>query len=222
MLHIAIDGPAGAGKSTIAKAVAKELAIPYLDTGAMYRTLALHAIRQGVNPADAEGVARVLPGADVRATFEAGMQHMLLNGEDVTGLIRTQEVSDGASAIGVHPPVRDALVALQQAFARDSSVVMDGRDIGTVVLPQARFKFFLTASPSERALRRKRQDEAKGLPVRPIAELEREIRERDYRDSHREYNPLRQAENALLIDTTHMTEAESIGAVLSAIRNSLH
>lgn len=220
MIHIAIDGPAGAGKSTIAKAVAQALAIPYLDTGAMYRTLALYAIQNGIDPRNEAAVNAVLPGADVRAIYVGGAQRMLINGEDVTDFIRTPEVSKGASDIGVHPAVREKLVALQQQVARENSVVMDGRDICTVVMPDAAYKFFVTASPRIRAERRLLEMRAKGEPVPSLDEMERSIRERDHTDSTRACNPLRQTEDALLIDTSGLSIEESIAAVLRVIRKS--
>lgn len=220
MLHIAIDGPAGAGKSTIAKEVSKALDILYLDTGAMYRALALFAIRNGVDPQDGADVARILPDADIRVAYQGGAQHMLLNGEDVTGFIRTPEVSKGASDIGVHPAVRAKLVELQQQVAKEQSVVMDGRDICTVVMPDAPYKFFITASPRVRAQRRRKEMEEKGvLPLPSLDELEQTISARDHTDSTRAAAPLRQAEGALLVDTTDLSIEQSVNAVLDAIQN---
>jgi len=217
-LHIAIDGPAGAGKSTIAKAVARALSIPYLDTGAMYRTLALYAIENGVDPRDAGGVMRLLPGADVRVAYESGVQHMLLNGEDVTSRLRTPELSRGASDIGVHPAVREKLVELQRQIAQNGSVVMDGRDIGTVVMPRAEHKFFITASVRERARRRMMEMEHRGETPPPLEEMERTIAARDHTDSTRAAAPLRQAEDAVLVDTTSLTARQSAALVLERIR----
>lgn len=218
MLHIAIDGPAGAGKSTVAKAVAAALGIPYLDTGAMYRTLALYALENGVDPNDAAGVEQLLSSADVRVAYEQGVQHMLLNGEDVTGRIRTPEVSKGASDIGVHPPVREKLVELQQRVAREGPVVMDGRDIGTVVMPDAEFKFYVTASARERAKRRILEMERSGRTPPPMDEMERVILARDYTDSNRATAPLRQAPDAVLLDTTQLTIRQGVDLVLGAVR----
>lgn len=217
-LHIAIDGPAGAGKSTIAKAVAERLSIPYLDTGAMYRTLALFALRNGVSPQDGAGVGELLPKADIRIVYENNVQHMLLNGEDVTASIRTPEVSRGASDIGVHPPVREKLVGLQQQVARDGDIVMDGRDIGTVVMPAAEYKFFVTASASERAIRRCREMELRGEVPPTLSEMEQSILSRDHTDSTRACGPLKQADDALLIDTSCLSIEESVRRVLDAIQ----
>lgn len=218
MIHIAIDGPAGAGKSTIAKAVAKTLDIPYLDTGAMYRTLALYTLRAGLSPEDAQAVARILPDADVRAVYQDGVQRMLINGADVTDFIRTPEVSKGASDIGVHKAVRVKLVELQQQVARAGSVVMDGRDICTVVMPDAEHKFFVTAAPRVRAERRKLEMEQKGETPPPLDEMEQAISMRDHTDSTREVDPLRKTDDALLVDTSDMTIEESVECVLRAIR----
>ena len=217
-LHIAIDGPAGAGKSTIAKAVAQKLSIPYLDTGAMYRTLALFAVRNGVSPQDGPGVEAILPKADIRVFYQDNVQHMLLNGEDVTGSIRTPEVSKGASDIGVHPPVREKLVELQQQVAKEGDVVMDGRDICSVVMPHAEHKFFVTATAHERAARRYKEMLSRGETPPSIEELEQTILARDHTDSTRACNPLRQAEDAQLIDTSDLTIEQSVQRVLDAIR----
>lgn len=218
-IHIAIDGPAGAGKSTIAKAVSKALCIPYLDTGAMYRTLSLFAIENGADPRDAKAVVALLPWADVRVVYKDGMQHMLLNGEDVTSRLRTPENSKGASDIGVHPPVRQKLVELQQRFARESSVVMDGRDIGTVVMPEAKYKFFVTASARVRAQRRLDEMRQKNEDLPTLYEMEQSILSRDHTDSSRACAPLKQAGDALLLDTTDMSIEQSVNTVLDIIRS---
>ena len=217
-IHVAIDGPAGAGKSTIAKAVAKTLSIPYLDTGAMYRTLALFTLEHGVDPRDAEGVGALLPQADICVAYHDGIQHMLLNGEDVTPRLRSPEVSKGASDIGVHPPVREKLVELQQQVARENAVVMDGRDICTVVLPNSPHKFYITASARIRAQRRLAEMQQRGEPLPTLDELERTILARDHTDSSRACAPLKQAEDAMRIDTTDMSVQQSVDMVLSAIR----
>jgi len=216
-LQIAIDGPAGAGKSTIAKAVAKELDILYLDTGAMYRTMALFALEQGIDPQDAEGVLPLLEKANITVQYLDGTQHTFLNGEDVSSRIRTQQVSKGASDIGVHPAVRMKLSELQRNVGEQMPVVMDGRDIGTYVLPNAPFKFYVTASSRARAERRLLDLHKQGQDM-PLDQLEQEIIARDYTDSHREFAPLRQAEDALLLDTTDMTAQEAIDTVLSHIK----
>ncbi len=217
-LHVAIDGPAGAGKSTIAKAVAKELDILYLDTGAMYRALALYALQRGVDPRDQAGVYDILDTADIRAVYREGTQHTLLCGEDVSDSIRTPEVSKGASDIAVHPAVRAKLTELQRQVAAEGAVVMDGRDIGTVVMPQAQFKFFVTASPLVRAERRLLEMQQKSMtPLPSLQELEAAIRDRDHTDSSRATAPLRQADDALLIDTSALSIQESVAAVMQAI-----
>ncbi len=218
LIHIAIDGPAGAGKSTIAKAVSRELRIPYLDTGAMYRTLALYTIESGADPRDAQAVASLLPQADVRAVHIGGVQHMLVNGEDVTDRLRTPIMSKGASDIGVHPPVRTKLVELQQQFASENSVVMDGRDIGTVVMPSAKYKFFVTASARVRAMRRLDEMRQKGETLPTIEEMEQTILARDHTDSTRACAPLRQADDAVLLDTTDLSIEQSVDAVLNIVR----
>lgn len=221
MIHIAIDGPAGAGKSTVAKAIAGKLNILHLDTGAMYRALAYYAISNSVSPADANGVARIIDGARIRIKYVDSAQRTILNGEDITGLIRTPEVSRGASDIGVHPFVRKKLVELQQQVARENSVVMDGRDICTVVMPDAKHKFFITASVEIRAKRRllEMQQSSNGeLPT--LTEIERAIIERDHTDSTRAAAPLKQTEDAILVDTTNMTIDESVDFVLSSIMSS--
>lgn len=217
-LQIAIDGPAGAGKSTIGKAVAKKLGILYLDTGAMYRTLALFALRNGVDPEDGAAVAGILPKADIRVVYSDGEQRMLLSGEDVTGLIRTPEISKGASDISVHQVVRQKLVEMQRQTAEENDVVMDGRDICTVVLPSAQHKFFVTASPASRACRRLLEMQQKNEhPLPSLAEMEEMIRARDHTDSTRACAPLRQADDAVLIDTTELSIEESVNAVLNRI-----
>lgn len=218
-IHIAIDGPAGAGKSTIAKAVSAALAIPYLDTGAMYRTLSLFAIENGADPRDAKAVAAILPWADVRVVYKDGVQHMLLNGEDVTDRLRSPENSKGASDIAVHPPVRKKLVELQQRFASGNSVVMDGRDIGTVVMPDAQFKFFVTASARVRAQRRMDEMRLKGEPIPTLDEMEQSILARDHTDSTRACAPLRQAMGSMLLDTTNLSIEQSINTVLDVVRS---
>ncbi len=201
MFAVAIDGPAGAGKSSVAKAAAKELGFVYVDTGAIYRTIALHVLRQGVDPHDAPAVEALLPHIQVELAYTPEGQKMLLNGEDVTGLIRTPEVSMATSACSAIPAVRAYLLQLQRDLAEKNNVLMDGRDIGTVVLPQAQLKVFLTASPQERARRRVAQLAESGQQADYEAIL-RDIQQRDYQDSHREIAPLRPAEDAVLVDTT--------------------
>lgn len=213
---IAIDGPAGAGKSTVAKLVAAELGFQYLDTGAMYRSAALLAIRSGVSLKDEERCAEVARGMDVR--FIAGNpQRVLLNGEDVTEAIRSPEVSEGASAISVHPSVRKEMVRRQRALCERGGVVLEGRDTTTVVCPDARLKIFLTASIEERARRRLRDLQAAGENV-TLDEVLNQIRERDRRDSTREHSPLRVAEGALVIETDDITAEQAARRIIEAWR----
>ncbi len=216
--NIAIDGPAGAGKSTIAKEVARRLGFVYVDTGAMYRTMALHFIRSGIDPKDEQAVAASCRDVDVSLRYENGVQQVLLGGENVTGLIRTEEVGNMASATSVYKPVREKLVELQQALARRENVVMDGRDIGTCVLPDAPAKIYLTASSVVRAGRRYKELVEKGVEC-DLAEIERDIIDRDYRDMNRENSPLRQAEDAVLVDSSCMTVEQVIAAILEAAKS---
>ena len=207
-ISVAIDGPSGAGKSTLARAAAKELDFLYVDTGAIYRTVGLHVLNKGIDPAEEE-VARSLPELQIELRYDgAGQQRMLLNGEDVSEAIRLPEVSRAASAVSALPPVRAYLLETQRELARKHNLVMDGRDIGTVVLPDAEVKIFLTASPEARAKRRCLELEARGTPQAFEAVL-RDIEERDWRDSHREAAPLRQAEDAVLLDTTALDFSQS-------------
>jgi len=217
---IAIDGPAGAGKSSVAKAAAKELGAIYLDTGAMYRAVGLYMLRNGVDPKDSETVAARAHEAKVDIRYVDGSQHVYLLGEDVSAAIRENEVSAAASGVSAVPLVRQILVARQQEIAREQSVVMDGRDIGTKVLPDATLKIFLTASAEERARRRFRELEAKGKPV-PYEQLLAEINQRDWDDSHRAASPLVQAEDAILLDTSSMTQEEATGAILSLMKERM-
>ena len=203
-LSIALDGPAGAGKSTIAKRIAKELNIYYLDTGAMYRAFAYHVLSEGNNPASREDVIHSLEGANVTVDYVNGVQRVYVNGKDVTDYIRTPEVGNGASAVAVFPEVRIKLVELQRQVAKDYDVVMDGRDIGTYVIPETKNKFFLTASSGERARRRRLDFLEKGID-KPLETIEQEIIARDKNDSQREFAPLKQAPDAVPVDTTHMT-----------------
>ncbi len=211
--NIAIDGPAGAGKSTIAKRIAKELGMIYVDTGAMYRAMGLFFHRQGVSPQDEAAIAREVGNAQVTIRYENGQQQVFLNGENVTAQLRTEEVGRMASKVSVYPAVRKKLVELQQQMAAKQDVVMDGRDIGTVVLPQADLKVYLTADSRVRALRRVGELREKGQECDP-QEIEREIRERDYQDMHRDESPLRQAEDAVLVDTSQMDIDQAVQAVI--------
>jgi cytidylate kinase len=212
--QVAIDGPSGAGKSTIAKAVARQLGIDYIDTGAMYRTIALYLLRHHIDVEDEKTLQEALDNISVSISYDNGVQHMLLNGEDVTGMIRTQEVSDEASRSSAHPAVRQKLLQLQRGLADTCDVLMDGRDIGTKILPDAGLKIFLTASVDERAKRRYKELEEKGESV-SFEEIRSQIEERDYRDTHREVSPLCQAADAVLLDTSDM----DLDMVVSAIVN---
>ena len=207
MRQIALDGPAGAGKSTIAKEVAKRLQFVYIDTGAMYRTLALACLKQGIPALDEVRVCDAAEGADLDIQYIDGVQHMLLNGEDVSDQIRTEQVGKAASDTSKYQRVRTRLVALQQQLAERYDVVMDGRDIGTVVLPDADLKIFLTASVEVRAERRYREYLEKGIDC-DLDAIREDIRERDYNDTHRENSPLRKAQDAIEVDTSDMTIPE--------------
>ncbi len=220
MFAVAIDGPAGAGKSSVAKAAAKELGFVYVDTGAIYRTIALYVLRQGVAPQDAAGVEGLLPQIEIGMEYTDQGQKMILNGEDVTGLIRTPEVSMATSTCSSIPAVRAFLLQLQRDLAEKNNVLMDGRDIGTVVLPHAQLKVFLTASPQERARRRVLQLEGSGRKADYEAIL-RDIQQRDYQDSHRETAPLRPAEDSVLVDTSGVTFEESVRRLVELVRERL-
>ena len=213
---IALDGPAGAGKSTIAKIIAKRLGLPYLDTGAMYRAMALSALSEGVSLTDAEKVDELLNRTDIRVAYLDDGQHVFVNGTDVTGRLREEEIGKGASLISKLRCVRDKLAGMQRDIAHETHAVLDGREIGTFVIPETPYKFYVTATAEERALRRVRQLEEKG--EKPDYQLIlKDIEARDYQDSHRDYAPLKQAEDAVLIDTTNMTIDEAVEAVLTAL-----
>ena len=216
--NIAIDGPAGAGKSTIAKLVAKKLDFIYVDTGAMYRAIALYLLRSGVDTADEAAVSEAVKNADITICYRDGAQQVILNGENVTGLIRTEEVGNMASATSVYMPVREKLVQLQQELAARENVIMDGRDIGTCVLPDAPVKIYLTASVQVRALRRFKELQGKGIDC-SLEEIEKDIRARDEQDMNREHSPLRQAADAVLIDSSAMTIQEVIDAIIREAEN---
>lgn len=211
--NVAIDGPAGAGKSTIAKIVAKEKSFIYVDTGAMYRAMALYFIKQEISAEDAEKISAAAEGADVTIEYVNGEQQVLLNGENVTPFLRTEEVGNMASASSVNPDVRKKLVELQQKLAKTSNVVMDGRDIGTCVLPNADVKVYLTASVEVRAKRRYDELTVKGEEA-DLETIKKDIEERDYRDMHREISPLCQAEDAVLVDSSDLTIEESAKAII--------
>ena len=220
MFAVAIDGPAGAGKSSVAKAAAKELGFVYVDTGAIYRTIALYVLRKGVDPHDAAGVEALLPAIQVGLEYTPEGQVMRLNGEDVTSLIRAPEVSMATSACSAIPAVRAFLLQLQRDLAEKNNVLMDGRDIGTVVLPNAQLKVFLTASPEERARRRVAQLEEAGQPAEYEAIL-KDIQQRDYQDSHRETAPLRPAEDSVLLDTSEDSFQQSVERLVGLVRERL-
>ena len=218
MVSIAIDGPSGAGKSTLARSAAAELGYLYVDTGAIYRTIGYYAHANHIDPKDEQAVASALPQVRVELTYgDDGLQHMLLNGQDVTKEIRLPEISLCASAVSAHPGVRAFLLEMQRELARTHNVIMDGRDIGTVVLPDADVKIFLTASPEVRARRRMLELEQRGTPE-PYEKILKEIEQRDWDDSHRATAPLRQAEDAVLLDTTELNFEESREALLKLIR----
>lgn len=220
MIAIAIDGPAGAGKSTVARAAAKELGYIYVDTGALYRTVGLHMLQNGVSLSDEKAVVEELPGLRVSLEFKNGEQHVLLCGRDVSSEIRTPEVSMAASSVSAMQPVRNFLFDLQKDMARTNNVIMDGRDIGTVVLPDAQVKIFLTASDEERAGRRYRELLEKGQTV-SFEEVLKDLRARDYADSHRAAAPLKPAEDSVLVDTTGLSLEEAVQKVLQVAGRKL-
>lgn len=216
MINIAIDGPAGAGKSTIAKLIASEKGYIYLDTGAMYRALAVYALKNGVDLLDEKAVDKLVVGVDMDIKYIDGIQHIIVCGEDVTSKIRENHVSKAASDISAHPSVRIKLVELQREFAKTHDVVLDGRDIGTFVLPDTPYKFYLTASAEVRAERRVKDLAERGQTVDFKTVLE-EIKQRDYNDSHRQFAPLRQADDAVFIDSSEMSIDEVKDFILSKI-----
>lgn len=216
MVSVAIDGPAGAGKSTLARRLAAELGYIYVDTGAMFRTIGLYALRAGKDPKDNEAVNALLPGISLKFAFIEGEQHIYLNGEDVSTAIRTEEVGMAASAVGANPAVRAFLLGMQRDMAKTQDVLMDGRDIGTVVLPDATVKIFLTASPEARAARRWKEYQQKGVEV-SYEEVLADVRQRDYQDTHRAAAPLRQADDAQLLDTSEMNFEQSLEAMKKMI-----
>jgi len=216
-ISIAIDGPSGAGKSTLARKAAAILGYLYVDTGAIYRTVALSAVRRGIDPADAERLVPTLEELDIRLEYgEDGLQHMYLNGEDVSHDIRLHEISQHASTVSAIPAVRAFLLDLQRDLARKNNVIMDGRDIGTVVLPNADVKIFLTASPESRAQRRHLELQQRGQDT-DFDTVLKDIVRRDEQDTNRPIAPLRQAEDAVLVDTTHLDLEQSLQAILSVI-----
>lgn len=220
MFNVAIDGPAGAGKSTIAKMVAKKLGFTYVDTGSMYRAMALACIRAGLKADQQEEVCKICQGLDVSLEYdENGAQQVILNGENVNAYIRTEEVGNMTSAIAVYGPVREKLVELQRKLGTKYDVIMDGRDIGTCVLKDAPVKIYLTASSRTRAERRYKELTEKGVQCN-IDDIEKDIIDRDYRDMHRDISPLKQAEDAVLVDTSHMGIDEVVDALIKIIEEA--
>ncbi len=215
--NIAIDGPAGAGKSTIAKVAAARLGFIYVDTGAMYRAMALFALEKGIPPEDEEGIRKACCQADITIAYEDGKQQILLNGKNVSGQIRTEQVGNMTSKISVYLPVRKKMTELQQKLAANANVIMDGRDIGTFVLPNAQVKIYLTADTRIRAERRMKELEEKGQ-ICNLDEIEADIKERDYRDMHREHSPLKQAEDAVYLDTSRMNPEQVVEQIIAIAR----
>ncbi len=216
MISVAIDGPSGAGKSSLAKRLAKELSYVYVDTGAMFRAIGLYALRQGVDPADAQAVNALLPQIKLTLASIEGAQHIYLNGEDVSTEIRQEQVGMAASAVGANPAVRSFLLEQQRALAESQNILMDGRDIGTVVLPNATVKIYLTASAEARAKRRLLELQEKGQDT-DFETVLADIRQRDYQDTHREAAPLRQAEDAVLVDTSELDFEQSFARMKEVI-----
>lgn len=215
--NVAIDGPAGAGKSTIAKLVAKEKGYIYVDTGAMYRALAVYFLEKGIAPEDTPGIIAAAREAEVSIRYEEGVQQVYLNGENISSKLRTEEVGNMASLTSPIPEVRERLLELQRSLAREKDVIMDGRDIGTNILPDADVKIYLTASVETRAKRRYDELNEKGIPC-GYDEIARDIKERDERDMNRETAPLRQAKDAVLVDSSDMTIAEVVKAIVGLCR----
>ena len=218
-MNIAIDGPAGAGKSTIAKRLAKQLGFIYIDTGAMYRAMGYYfAVKEGIDIKSEADVAAACPEVEVTIAYENGEQQVYVNGENLSGVIRTEQAGTMASTISVYPVVRAKLVESQQKLAENADVIMDGRDIGTVVLPNAQVKIYLTASVSTRAKRRYDELKAKGMECY-IEEIEKDIMDRDYRDMNRETSPLKQAEDAVLVDTSDLDIDGVVEAILKIYKS---
>ncbi len=220
MINVAIDGPAGAGKSTVARAAAVKLGYIYVDTGALYRAVGVYCLRNGITTNDAEGVGAILDKITVELKFIDGVQHVLLNGDDVSTEIRLPEASMAASNVSAIPAVRAFLFDLQRDIAAKNNCIMDGRDIGTVVLPDAQVKIFLTADDEERAMRRYRELKEKGSEV-TFQEVLDDLRVRDYNDSHREIAPLKPAEDSVIVNTTGYTLEESIEKIVNTVKEKL-
>ena len=219
MINVAIDGPAGAGKSTIAKAAAKELGFIYVDTGALYRAVAYNAVKNGVID-DEQGIISMLDDTKVELKYVEGVQSVYLNGEDVSGFIRTPEISMGASKVSAIRQVREFLLNLQREIAKTNNVIMDGRDIATVVLPDAEVKIFLFASPECRAERRYKELVEKGENV-SFDDVLKDVNQRDYQDSHREIAPLKPSEESIMADTSELTLQESIDLIVNTIKERI-
>ena len=219
-MKIAIDGPAGAGKSATAKAIAKEMNFIYVDTGALYRGIGLYAIRKGKNPASIEEVVPLLAEIKIEMRHEEGEQHIFLNGEDVSDKIRTESVSAAASAVSAIPAVRDFLFDMQRDIAEKNDVVMDGRDIGTVVLPDAQLKIFLTAKPEVRAERRMKQLAEKGIET-PFDDVLADVIQRDYNDTNRDFRPLRLADDGILFDNSELNFEETVEKIISLAKERM-
>ena len=218
-MNIAIDGPAGAGKSTIAKRLAKKLGFIYVDTGAMYRAMAYYFLQHNIDAKDENAIAAACPDVDVTITYENGEQQVLLNGENVNGVIRNEEVGNMASSTSVYPVVRKKLVELQRQLAKSADVIMDGRDIGTVVLPHADLKIYQIASVETRAKRRYLENKKRGLEA-DLETIKKEIEQRDYQDMHRAISPLKKADDAIELDTSNMTLKEVVDQVLTLINKT--
>ena len=219
MINVAIDGPAGAGKSTIAKAAAKQLNYIYVDTGALYRTIAYNAVKKNVID-DTNAVIALLNDTKVELKYIDGVQAVFLNGEDVSAYIRTPEISMGASKVSAIPEVRAFLLSLQQEIAKENDVIMDGRDIGTVVLPNAKVKIFLTASPEARAQRRYKELCEKGMDVK-YEDVLNDVIQRDYNDTHRDVAPLKPADGCVIVDTTELDFEQSVDKIISVIKENI-
>ncbi len=220
MINVAIDGPAGAGKSTVARAAAQKLGYIYVDTGALYRAVGVYCLRKGIETTDAEGVGAILSEITVELKFIDGVQHVFLNGDDVSTEIRLPEASMAASNVSAIPSVRAFLFDLQRDIAAKNNCIMDGRDIGTVVLPNAQVKIFLTADDTERAMRRYKELQEKGSTV-TYQEVLDDLRVRDYNDSHREIAPLKPAEDSVIVNTTNYTLEESINKIVETVEEKL-
>ena len=221
MVSVAIDGPAGAGKSTLARRLAAEMGYIYVDTGAMFRTIGLYALRKGVDPKDNAVVNTLLPEIGLRVDCIDGEQNIYLNGEDVSTAIRTEEAGMAASAVGANPEVRAFLLDLQRGMTKTQNVLMDGRDIGTVVLPDATVKIFLTAAPEARARRRWLEYQQKGMEV-AFEDVLADVKQRDYQDTHRAAAPLKQAEDAVLLDTSDLNFEQSLAAMKKIIAEKVN